>query len=85
MTPDAYSLIKETRDRAVRIETRVTKLLKLMEVDTNTQSARYNGRGGFVLVPSRDVSIKEVLAAMPEGVDEAEVVVGTDHVCTVSR
>lgn len=85
MTPDAYSLIKETRDRSVRIETRVTKLLKMMECETKTQAARYNMRGQFVLVPSRDISLAEVMAAVPEGQSEFDVVVGTDHVCTILR
>lgn len=85
MTPDEYKLIKETRDRSVRIETRITKLLKMMECETKTQSARYNARGQFVLVPSRDISIADVIAVVPPDIKDFDVVVGTDHVCTITR
>lgn len=85
MTPDAYSLIKETRDRSVRIETRVTKLLKMMECETKTQAARFNARGQFVMVPSRDISLADVIAAVPDGIHEFDVMVGTDHICTLTR
>jgi hypothetical protein len=85
MTPDEYKLVKETRDRSVRIETRVTKLLKIMECETKTQAARFNSRGQFVLVPSRDISLTDILAAVPEEQKEFDVVVGTDLVCTIVR
>jgi hypothetical protein len=85
LTPDEYNLIKETRDRSVRIETRITKLLKMMECETKTQAAKFNARGQFVLSPSRDVSLSEVMSVVPPDVPSFDVMVGTDLVCTIVR
>jgi hypothetical protein len=64
MTKREYEApIDEVVDRVRRMETKLTKLLDYVGLDTDSMRAVY--RDGKVLLPSINISVREVLAALP--------------------
>lgn len=59
--------IEEILDRTRRMETKVTKLLDHAGLNTDGMHAIYTGHA--LEIPSISISVKEVLDAMPMGVE----------------
>jgi hypothetical protein len=64
-------LLGEVADRARRTETRVTKIANHLEVDAGGEKPRFHSAGNFIKVPSRKVSLEDILAAIPRGQETA--------------
>lgn len=60
-------LLEELTDRARRTETRVTKIANHMEIDAGGEKPRYDSVGNLIRVPTRKVSLDDILAAVPHG------------------
>lgn len=56
--------IREIKDRARRIETRLTRFLELNDFDTQTKRPSWVGEGR-IEIPSPDCSIKSCLETIP--------------------
>lgn len=57
--------IDEIADRTRRIETRITKYIESQGVDTGVRRPTWSR--GDVSVPSLDTSLRDILAAIPDG------------------
>lgn len=81
-------MIRETRDRTKRLETRVTSALVHMGVDTPAQRPKFlpgtDRRLPRLQVPSKHCSLKDLVDTIPKTCDgDVEVFVGSDRVATI--
>ena len=58
--------IGEIQDRLRRIETRLTKWMQQCGFDTQTQKVEWDEEKCAIVIPSMDVRLKDILAAIPE-------------------
>lgn len=82
--------VLETRDRTRRIETRLTKLLIALGVDTESDKIVFDPGSlvgdAKVTIPSPHTSVKELLAAVPDTFDGAvDLFVGDQHLATLRK
>ena len=64
--------IGEIQDRLRRIETRLTKYMQERGFETQAQVPIYGGSNDRITIPSLDVRLKDVLAAIPDGEDSPD-------------
>ena len=70
--PHERDRIGEIQDRLRRIETRLTKYMQERGFETQTHTPVYDRAGDLLTVPSLDVRLKDVLAAIPDGEDSPD-------------
>ena len=70
--PHERDRIGEIQDRLRRIETRLTKYMQERGFETQAQVPIYGGSNDRISIPSLDVRLKDVLAAIPDGEDSPE-------------
>lgn len=76
--------IREIRDRSRRIESRLTALTQKLGFTTPAKRPVFNPDDGVVSVPSREVALDEVLAAIPptwQG--DVVVMIGENYICHI--
>jgi hypothetical protein len=75
--------LHEVWQRMRRTETRLTKFLETQGFDTQVSRARWDGLdGGALIIPSRDITLRECLDAIPhEQEEDVPVYIGDDLVC----
>lgn len=77
-------LLREIADRARRTETRVTKIANHFNVEAGGDKPVFHAQTGEIDVPSRRVSLEDVLNAVPHGhTGRVDVCCGRDFLVTL--
>lgn len=77
--------ISEILDRCRRIESRLTSFINKAGFTTKAKKPTWDGRDMSVTIPSREVSLDEVLAAIPDGItDDVAVVFAGKTYCVIA-
>lgn len=75
---DESEIVREIRDRARRIETRLTKFLEQSGFNAQTQRPFLNADDQLV-IPSMYCSLKDILAAVPPSLAAAGTIITVVH------
>lgn len=85
LTRSGDPVINEILDRSRRIESRLTAFINKAGFTTSNKKPEWDGRDLSVTIPSREVSLDEVLAAIPDGVtDDVAVVFAGKTYCVIA-
>ena len=71
----------EAIDRLRRIETKVTRLMHHSGMEPACEQIEC--RGERMQIPSRNVSLRDCVAALPPGAEAVDVYIEDDYVCTI--
>ncbi len=74
-------LLKDVADRTRRIETRLVKYLEAQGHDTGAKRPVY--RQGEVIIPSMACSIKDILEAIPQDIQDVVIIYKDKQVATL--
>ncbi len=86
MAKTTDELVREVADRVRRMETRQAAFLESQGFSTNTGKPQFYESAHEVTLPSPRVSIRDILAVIPEHVTApVGVYVGQDCLCVVQR
>lgn len=83
MDKECKELLQEIADRARRTETRVTKVANHLGVEAGGEKPVC--QGGRLYIPSRRVSLEDIIAAIPRNPEgSVSVYCGDDYIVTVA-